>query len=967
MIDKLLATLKNKWVHSNDCTVTGLLSYIRKVDKLRDAQIEAIETYLFLKIKGNNKPLWQLFSEGFFTEPCNLAKLNINQTARDYLQNHTNALALYQFTGQKINGRALLPELQKSIVDNPEALDYDTIIKDLFYRVNYPDYLMSLPMGAGKTYLMAAFIYLDLYFAQNEPDNAAFAHNFLVLIPNGLKSSIVPSLKSIANFDPSWVLPDPAASQIKALLKFDVLDVPKSNKKSNTARNPNAQKVNACLATHPFGQVFLVNAEKVILESFSENETIEGVEKPDTTNELKSLFGKIPHLSLLIDEVHHAATDDIKLRQAVNYWHAQGNITTVLGFSGTPYLQKAELIHAGDFSFKFNQITNTVYYYPLVTAIEKFLKKPNVKVAHQLERLEIIKQGIEDFDNQYANVRYANGSTPKIAIYCSSIAVLEEEVYPFLAGELNLKPAHILKYHGGNSDYSLPKENELAFRTLDLPSSAIKYILLVQVGKEGWDCPSLTGVILSQKGDSPSNMVLQTACRCLRQVDKGAHETALIWLNSDNADTLNKQLKQEQNTSIDEINRLNTGVQVDWVERLPRIAKLNLPSISFNQLRINYQTLFEEESPNTVEKLNAILAEVTYPVDKPRYRREAEINTGDLHHIDQKNINLIDAVGTETAHFKNWLYEIYKGSLQSIALQSLQSFALVLEKLFNLLSYDNSDLKQRCWNELFDRAAINNDIRLAFCIHRSLSSTTETVPKEAKLLLVDKLSKVERNEKLYPNAEDIAKIIALDSTNTPAIAVNEDEERANYDAAKAALEAQGMAQFMPSFATYVQEHSHTIAVQNKDRSFHYLPYNFTQSSFERDMLQAILRESTLQSLALEIYFNGERGLTEFVIDCYQSKTTKHGKSQQTQWQKIGKYTPDFLVIKRDAENTIAKALIIETKGSGYAEDFKPRRAFMEHAFKEANPDFDFLYLEDTADIVTNLSHFKTRAQTFSTA
>lgn len=958
MIDKLLAKLKNQWLHSGDCSVDGLLTYIRQQGKLRDAQIEAIETYLFLKIKGDNKPLWQLFSEGFFSEPCDFAKLNINQTARAYLQNHTNALALYQFTGQKINGKTLLPEIQKSITDNPEALDYDTIIKDLFYRVNYPDYLMSLPMGAGKTFLMAAFIYLDLYFAQNEPDNAAFAHNFLVLIPNGLKSSIVPSLKSIANFEPSWVLPEPAASQIKALLKFDVLDVPKSGKKSNTARNPNAQKVNACLATNPFGQVFLVNAEKVILESFNETATIEGVDKPDTTNELKSLFGKIPHLSLLIDEVHHAATDDIKLRQAVNYWHAQGNITTVLGFSGTPYLQKAEIVNAGDYSFKFNQITNTVYYYPLVTAIEKFLKKPAVKVAHQLERLEIIKQGIQDFDKQYANMHYANGSIPKIAIYCSSIAVLEEEVYPFLVGALKLKPANILKYHGGNSEHSLPKENELAFRTLDLPASPIRYILLVQVGKEGWDCPSLAGVILSQKGDSPSNMVLQTACRCLRQVDKGAHEKALIWLNSDNAETLNKQLKQEQNTSIDELNRLNTGVSLDLVERLPRIAKLNLPSISFNQLRINYQTLLQDENPQTADKLKTILDNIG------NYRSTAYIGSSDLHHIDQNSIDLLKAIGTEAANYKNWLFEIYKDSLQSISLMSLQSFEAALIKLFNLISYDHTELNKRCWNDLFDRAALNNDIRLAFCIHRSLNSTTETVPKEAKLLLVDKLGAVALNNKLYPDAAEVAKIIALDASNTPATAVNEVQERIKYDAAKAVLEAQGMAQFMPSFAAYIKENAHTLPVQNKDRSFHYLPYDFAQSGFERDILDAILRETTLQSFDLEIYFNGERGLTEFVIDCYKSKTTNKGDENNTQWQKIGKYTPDFLVIKRDAENTIAKALIIETKGKGFAEDFKPKREFMENAFKQANPDFDFLYLEDTVDITTNLSHFKNRVQAF---
>lgn len=960
MIDKLLAKLKNQWLHSGDCSVDGLLTYIRQQGKLRDAQIEAIETYLFLKIKGDNKPLWQLFSEGFFSEPCDFAKLNINQTARAYLQNHTNALALYQFTGQKINGKTLLPEIQKSITDNPEALDYDTIIKDLFYRVNYPDYLMSLPMGAGKTFLMAAFIYLDLYFAQNEPDNRAFAHNFLVLIPNGLKSSIVPSLKSIANFDPSWVLPEPAASQIKALLKFDVLDVPKSGKKSNTARNPNAQKVNACLATNPFGQVFLVNAEKVILESFNETATIEGVDKPDTTNELKSLFGKIPHLSLLIDEVHHAATDDIKLRQAVNYWHAQGNITTVLGFSGTPYLQKAEIVNAGDYSFKFNQITNTVYYYPLVTAIEKFLKKPTVKVAHQLERLEIIKQGIQDFDKQYANMHYANGSIPKIAIYCSSIAVLEEEVYPYLVGALKLKPANILKYHGGNSEHSLPKENELAFRTLDLPASLIRYILLVQVGKEGWDCPSLAGVILSQKGDSPSNMVLQTACRCLRQVDKGAHEKALIWLNSDNAETLNKQLKQEQNTSIDELNRLNTGVSLDLVERLPRIAKLNLPSISFNQLRINYQTLLQEENPQTADKLKTILDNIG------NYRSTAYIGSSDLHHIDQNSIDLLKAIGTEAANYKNWLFEIYKDSLQSISLLSLQSFEAALIKLFNLISYDHTELNKHCWNDLFNRAALNNDIRLAFCIHRSLNSTTETVPKEAKLLLVDKLGAVAWNDKLYPNAEDVTKIIALEAENTPANSQNEAELRVKYEADKAQMAAMGMLHMMRSFADYVKEFEHTVPVKNKDRSFHYMPYDFAQSGFERDILQAILRETTLQSFDLEIYFNGERGLTEFVIDCYKNKSIVNGKSnvKNTQWQKIGKYTPDFLVIKRDVENTISKALIIETKGKGFTEDFKPKREFMENAFKQANPDFDFLYLEDTVDIATNLSHFKNRVQAF---
>lgn len=33
---------------------------------MRDAQVEAIKTYLFLKIECRNKPLWKLFSKSIF-------------------------------------------------------------------------------------------------------------------------------------------------------------------------------------------------------------------------------------------------------------------------------------------------------------------------------------------------------------------------------------------------------------------------------------------------------------------------------------------------------------------------------------------------------------------------------------------------------------------------------------------------------------------------------------------------------------------------------------------------------------------------------------------------------------------------------------------------------------------------------------------------------------------------------------
>jgi len=961
MLNNIIHEKKNQWLQSADCTIVDLVKYIRDKGQLRDTQIEAIETYLFLKIKGLNKPLWKLFIEGFFTNGTDLSKLNINQTARDFLTENKYAFALYDFARTKIEKGTLLPELEKLIIEKPTELDYETIIKSIFYNVSYADYLMSLPMGAGKTFLMAAFIYLDLYFADNEPENKCFAHNFLVLIPSGLKTSIVPSLKTIENFDPSWVLPEPSASKLKKLLKFDVLDEQKSGKKSNKARNPNAQKVNACLP-NPFGQVFVVNAEKVILESFRFDAQTEIVydtdEEKDTANDLKRLFGQISNLTILIDEVHHAATDDIKLRQAVNYWQSKGNITTVLGFSGTPYLQGAETIKAGDYAFKFSQITNTVYYYPLVTAIKKFLKNPMVKIGQNLDRFQIIKKGIDDFDKLYKTKVYDNGTIAKIAIYCSNIEVLEEEVYPYLTSDLKINPVEILKFHGGNKKYTLPKENELEFRSLDLAVSKKRYILLVQVGKEGWDCPSLTGVILSQKGDSPQNMVLQTSCRCLRQVDKDKVETALIWLNKDNADTLNKQLKQEQNSSIDELNNTRRNGNVEMVERHSRIDYLQLPKVEFYQMKVTYQSIDEEETANTKAKLKAIIKKME------DYKASALITTSEISNLDTGSIDIINETGIAFANFIPWLFEISRESFGLISEKQLHQYDAELLEIFETVSFEKEG--NRFFNELYDLHQIKSKIRVAFSIKRDLQTDTEVIPKHAELLIAERLTNVEKNSKLFPNDADIAKILELDSKNE-SIEVDMSEVENAYQLMKATLGAQGMENFVPPFESYKTQFDFSPIVKSKNNSFHYLPYNFGgsgSSGLEIETLQKAMQLSDFKNKQLEIYYNGERGLTEFVINCF----AKEGKY----WKNIGKYTTDFLIIKRTEKDKIHKALLIETKGALYAEDkvFQKKKNYVETEFLKLNQEkfgyqrFDFLYLEDSKSIVANITKLNNKINNF---
>ena len=68
MFYKLIEKKCNEWLASDDCTIKDLLKYIVQRGMMRDAQMEAIKTYLFLKIACLNKPLWKLFVDGVLND-----------------------------------------------------------------------------------------------------------------------------------------------------------------------------------------------------------------------------------------------------------------------------------------------------------------------------------------------------------------------------------------------------------------------------------------------------------------------------------------------------------------------------------------------------------------------------------------------------------------------------------------------------------------------------------------------------------------------------------------------------------------------------------------------------------------------------------------------------------------------------------------------------------------------------------
>ena len=932
MFYRMIENKRNQWLSSPDCTITSLIDYIVKTGQMRDAQIEAIKTHLFLKIACEGKPLSTLFKEGAFNT-LDLNALELSQNTRDYLISHPSAAALFEYACMKNdNDEQVSAKLEKAIKKTPDSIDYNKVWNDTFYGVTYTDYLFSLPMGAGKTYLMAAFIYLDLYFAMNEPHNPAFAHNFIIFAPSGLKSSVVPSLKTIQNFNPAWIIPEPAATDIKRMISFEVLDQSKTEKKSNKTKNPNVQKIaNHQPLSELFGLVAVTNAEKVILDRIQEKEgQIRWFEDSDDdkdrqANELRNLIGKLPSLSIFIDEVHHAVSDEIKLRAVVSKWAENQTVNSVIGFSGTPYLEKSEKIKiTDDLAVGTAEITNIVYYYPLIDGVGNFLKRPIVKIAEVADISRIIENGVRLFFDTYKDTVYDGGLVAKLGIYCGTIEKLEEVVYPIvssIAAEYGISSDAILKFHKGNKQYPQPADSQMQFDILDKSISKIRVVLLVQIGKEGWDCKSLTGIILSQEGDCPKNMVLQTSCRCLRQVVKGTPETALIYLNDTNADKLNAQLLQQHHISLKEFSEANN--QKTTIRRYDRTAYLKLPKVDFYQLKINYESLVIEEA-DIVGGISKSTNNATIAADI--------IRTTDLS-MQDLGIAVDDSErGNKPASYNAWLYRITKGSFGFVTMEQLSPYAEVLNSIFEQITYTKDGI--RYYSSKYNHSLIEANIRKAFCDKCSFSTREELIPEEANLLNIANFTPTVQTEKpgdYYPDAKTVENII------------QDDKGKLKVDPKIQQLIELAVATGNADFAENLRKQNSSHP--QKNRSFHYLPYH-TDSGFEQTFLTEILALDDIAALDLEVYYNGDRAMTEFKIKCYKNSNGK--------WSYVGIYTPDFLIIKRK-DGKIHRAIIVETKGDIYKNDptFKDKRTFMETEFAKKNNDafgyerFDYLYLEDT--------------------
>lgn len=288
--------------------------------------------------------------------------------------------------------------------------------------------------------------------------------------------------------------------------------------------------------------------------------------------------------------------------------------------------------------------------------------------------------------------------------------------------------------------------------------------------------------------------------------------------------------------------------------------------------------------------------------------------------------------GDTPASYFPWLCGIVRRSLETLTMEQLLPYDPILREVFQTITYQRDD--GRCFSSRYDRAAVEANIRKAFCDSRSFEAKEECIPQSASLLNIANFTPVvdAADVKAYcPDQETVEKIILDDQGKLKL----DKKAQAMMDLAQELGQEDILASLRKKFTSHPQ----------KDRSFHYLPYH-TDSPFEQDFLNEVLTFPEVEGLGLEVYYNGDRALTEFKIKCYRRSGSR--------LEYVGLYTPDFLILQRK-DGVIHKVLIAETKGKIYASDpkFKDKRTFMETEFLRQNnaafgyERFEYLYLEDS--------------------
>lgn len=497
---------------------------------LRTPQFEALEMYVFIKEFMDNPQVYEMF---------------------DDWRNRRDKFSDASYYAVDKGG-------QISLYDEEVKEVTDTLFKQMKnYKEAYPNYIYALTMGLGKTILMATCIFYEFLLANKYPRDKRFCHNALVFAPD---KTVLQSLREIITFDKNKVVPPEYARVLDANIKFHFLE-----ETGTTLHTIDDSDFN----------IIISNTQKIIVKKKRKDP------KPidmlfDNGSLLSSLYGdmaddsdeawddaslmdnqrfkklcRLPQLGIYVDEAHHLFGADLEkqirakkndktsLRATINMLAERTSIVACYNYTGTPYINKQLL-------------PEVVYAYGLKESIwHGYLKDADPIAFENVKSTEFLKIAVTTFWERYGGKLY-EGLNPKLAIYASGVEEAVNEVRPALEkilADLGIPTSSIL-LNVGDTKYT--KNDDIKnFNDLDVKGSQgneKQFIILVDKGKEGWNCRSLFGVAMFRNPKSKV-FVLQATMRCLRNITND-RLTATVFLSKENYKTLDEELHKNFNMEI---------------------------------------------------------------------------------------------------------------------------------------------------------------------------------------------------------------------------------------------------------------------------------------------------------------------------------------------------------------------------------------------------------------------------------
>ena len=455
---------------------------------LRKAQFEALEIYWYLRVVEKTPHIFDLYKK-LYDDPVELLKaLGIFLKQEDII---------------KLMSAGGLDAIFEKIKTDDEFVKNNKLeaVRESL-TLDYPSYILALAMGSGKTILIGS--------------------------PG---KTILGALKEISDIPFEKILPPRLYKQFMSSVKITYTqdkekDIPIIRGSSFNIIVTNTEKIRIQKPTGKAVQFNILNYKEI--EKFEAEQEI--------ANLRLQTIASLPHLAIFSDEAHHTYGQSLdnelkKVRKTVDYLAENTNVIVVVNTTGTPYYKK-------------QMLRDVVYWYGLSQGIKDgILKevKDSIFSYENISAKQFVETVLEDFFKEYKNVKIFDGAKSKIAIYFPQTDDLKK-IKPIIekkVSDLGIDSSIVLEVHNKSEE----KIKDMFNNRINDPTNPYRVYLLVNMGTEGWNCPSLFATALARKLKSSNNFVLQAASRCLRQIPNN-NQKARIYLSKDNVKVLDSQLKE---------------------------------------------------------------------------------------------------------------------------------------------------------------------------------------------------------------------------------------------------------------------------------------------------------------------------------------------------------------------------------------------------------------------------------------